>query len=184
MYCSFRFGRFRSRFVYVPRFLQRSRRVKDFRHETKPITGNNSRTESSISRCCSYDKRRRLFFSTFHKSARSNCDKPWQAFAIITSGRDGEYSMVLESIAWFFTVRWDLKRGEGKRTRNIAKKGKGLKRRKKKSIPQRRKKAIHDATRFFNLVRRSVRICDRCSHRYLHAYRVSVLCFLIFRSWG
>lgn len=184
----------------MPRFLERSRRVKDFRHETKPITGNNfsrsrfSRTESSISRCCSYDKRRRLFFSTFHKFARSNCDKPWQAFAIITSGsrRRIFHGSRIACLIFHSQMRskkrrrQKKKKKEGrKRTRNIGKKRKRAgNAEKKKSTPQRKKKAIHDATRFFNLVRRSVRICDRCSHRYLHAYRVSVLCFLIFRSWG
>lgn len=61
-------------------------------------------------------------------------------------------------------------RGKRKRARNVEK---------KKSIPQRKKKAIHDATRFFNLVRRSVRICDRCSHRYVSA-RLSSFGFMLF----
>lgn len=139
----------------MPRFLERSRRVKDFRHETKPITGNNfsrsrfSRTESSISRCCSYDKRRRLFFSTFHKFARSNCDKPWQAFAIITSGsrRRIFHGSRIACLIFHSQMRskkrrrQKKKKKEGrKRTRNIGKKGKGLETRKKRKVYHRGKR--------------------------------------------
>lgn len=40
-------------------------------------------------------------------------------------------------------------------------------------MPQSKEETTHDTMRFFNLVPRSTRICDRCSQRHLRAYRVS-----------
>lgn len=61
------------------------------------------------------------------------------------------------------------------RKKNIRRETKGetLKR---KSMTQYKKETIHDATRFFNLVLRLLSsrfsFYRRCSHRYLHIYRV------------
>lgn len=89
----------------------KSRGVKDFRHETKRIITGNNFSRSRFSRCCSYDKRRRLFVNPRDRTATNLC-KP---SLLSLRDRDGEYSMVLESLCLIFQSQWNLKRGEGKK---------------------------------------------------------------------
>lgn len=61
--------------------------------------------------------------------------------------RDGEYSMVLESLAWFFTVRWDLKRGEGKKKKKRKKENEKYSEKRKRAGNAEKRKVYHRGKR-------------------------------------